>query len=237
MDNPYFHSFIWILNRPSIQDKFAYIKFFAKKMHTYQPIWMIQSFLSYLRLTKFMPTLEIAGNTAKTLLLSRPIFTGERIIAKPRDSKFSVDKKQEVLTWRNTLIRQVKSCIDNNLNPAKVNVMNWTKDKFTQPLSIKEFLRELEVSKDNYYRTLSISNYENLELYFKREPNSLLFNNYLVFVWKLGRQIQTYKLFLMIIRQWHRCVNISQKLKFNANKPWNKLPRKPLRTTCIIMTP
>ena len=57
-------------------------------------------------------------------LLLRPIFTGETIIAKPLDSKFSVDKKQEVLTWRNTLIRQAKSCIDNNVNPAKVNVMN-----------------------------------------------------------------------------------------------------------------
>ena len=122
-------------------------------------------------------------------LLLRPIFTGETIIAKPLDSKFSVDKKQEVLTWRNTLIRQAKSCIDNNVNPAKVNVMNWAKDNFTQPLSIKEFLRELKVSKDNYYRVLSISNDEDLELYFKREPNSLLFNNYLMFVWKFGRKI------------------------------------------------
>ena len=39
--------------------------------------------------------------------------------------------------------------IDNNLNPAKVNVINPTKDNFTQLLSVKEFLDELEISKND----------------------------------------------------------------------------------------
>ena len=46
-------------------------------------------------------------------------------------------KKEEVLAWRNTLLRQVKSYIDNNLNPAKVNEIDSTKDG-------------LEISKDDY---------------------------------------------------------------------------------------
>ena len=54
-------------------------------------------------------------------------------------------------------LRQVKSYIDNNLNPTKVNVIDPTKDNFTQPLSIKEVLDELKFSKDDYYRALSIS--------------------------------------------------------------------------------
>ena len=74
-------------------------------------------------------------------------FTKKTIISKPLDSKFSNDKKQEYLTWRNTLIKQVKSYIDNYLNPAKINVIDPTKDNFTQPLSVKEILDELEISK------------------------------------------------------------------------------------------
>ena len=64
--------------------------------------------------------------------------------------KFSSDEKQEVFTWRNTLLGQVKSYIINNLNPAKVNVTDPIKNNFTQPLSAKEILDELEISKDDY---------------------------------------------------------------------------------------
>ena len=38
----------------------------------------------------------------------------DTIIVKPLDPKFcSCDEKQKVLTWRNTLLRQVESYIDN----------------------------------------------------------------------------------------------------------------------------
>ena len=40
---------------------------------------------------------------------------------------------------------QVKIYIDNNLNPAKANVADPTKDNFTQPLSIQGILDELEI--------------------------------------------------------------------------------------------
>ena len=64
------------------------------------------------------------------------------IIAKLLDSKSIDDENQEVLTWRNTLLRKVKSYIDNNFNPSKVdkvNMIDQTKDNFTQPLSVKKF--------------------------------------------------------------------------------------------------
>ena len=53
-----------------------------------------------------------------------------------------------------------------------------TKDNFTQLLSVKEILDELEILKDDYYRALSISKCEDLELHLKREPNSCFVNNY-----------------------------------------------------------
>ena len=81
-------------------------------------------------------------------------FMEKTIIAKPLDSKFSNEERQEILTWRNTLLSQVKSYIDNNLYHGKVNVIDPTKDNFIEPLSFKEILDELEISKDDYYRAL-----------------------------------------------------------------------------------
>ena len=51
-----------------------------------------------------------------------------------------------------------------------------TKDNFTQPLSIKEIRDELEISR--YYRALTISKNEDLELHLKKKPNSCFFNNH-----------------------------------------------------------
>ena len=87
-------------------------------------------------------------------------FTEKTIIKKLSDSKFNDDEKKELLTWRNMLLRQAKSCIDNNLN--KVNVIDPTKDNFTQPLSLKEIMYELELFKmiitEHYqYQKLKIS--------------------------------------------------------------------------------
>ena len=46
-----------------------------------------------------------------------------------------------------------------------------TTDNFTQPLSVKEILDELEISKGDYYRALPLSKDEDLELHLKRETN------------------------------------------------------------------
>ena len=73
---------------------------------------------------------------------------------------------------------QVKSYINNNLYPAKVNVMDPAEDNFTQPLSIKEVLDEWEMSKNDYYRDLSVSKDEDLEVHLEREHNSCFVNNY-----------------------------------------------------------
>ena len=54
------------------------------------------------------------------------------------------------------MLGKVKNHIDDNLNPSKVNVVDPTKDNFTQPLTIQEIIDELEISEDDYYRSLSI---------------------------------------------------------------------------------
>ena len=54
------------------------------------------------------------------------------------------------------MLGKVKNHIDDNLNPSKVNVVDPTKDNFTQPLTIQEIVNELEISEDDYYKSLSI---------------------------------------------------------------------------------
>ena len=95
-------------------------------------------------------------NKTECRFFYRRYFTEDTVIAKPLDSKFSNDENQEILTCRNTLAKRVKRYINNNLNPASVNRIDPTKGIFTQPLSVREILDELEISKDDYYRTLSI---------------------------------------------------------------------------------
>ena len=51
------------------------------------------------------------------------------------------------------------------------------KDNFTHPLSFKEILDELDISKNDYYRDISISKDECLEIHLKKETNSCFFNN------------------------------------------------------------
>ena len=87
-----------------------------------------------------MITLELAGNTTTNvvsamvdILLRRQLLKNNLIL------NFSNDEKLEVLTWKNTLLSQVKSYINNNLNHTKVNVVDQTKDSFTQPLRSKKF--------------------------------------------------------------------------------------------------
>ena len=65
--------------------------------------------------------------------------------------------------------KYIKSYIDNNLNPAKVNVIDPTRDNFTQPLSVREILDELEICKVEYYGALSLSKDKDLELHLKRQ--------------------------------------------------------------------
>ena len=82
-------------------------------------------------------------------------FTEKTIIAKLLDYKLSNDEKEEVWKWTKALLNQVKSYINNNLNPAKV--IDLIKHSFTRLLSIQEMLDELEIAKVDYYRALSIS--------------------------------------------------------------------------------
>ena len=60
------------------------------------------------------------------------------------------------MTQRNTLLRQVKSYIDKNVNPTKLNWIDPSKVIFTQPLSVKLVLVEFEIPEDDYRKAFSV---------------------------------------------------------------------------------
>ena len=183
--SPHVHSFIWILNVPNIQNEAAYheaaIKFIEQTVNAQVP-----DPLNDPELFEFVKTYQVHAHSKTCWKYNKnecrfsygQFFTEKSIIAKPLDSELTNDEKQEDLAWRKTLLKKVRKYIDDNLNPAKINAIDTTKDNFTQPLSIQEILDELEISKDDYYKALSVSKNEDSELHLKRLSNSCFVNNY-----------------------------------------------------------
>ena len=59
-----------------------------------------------------------------------------------------------------------------------MNVLDPTKENFTQPMSVKKIVGKSEISREDYYRVLCISKDEDSELHLKRQPNPCFANNY-----------------------------------------------------------
>ena len=133
------HSFIWIFNVPNIQNEANYIEFIEKTINAQLPDHSSdpELFESDKTYQAHAHSRTCCKYKNESRFLYGWYFTEKTIIAKPLDSKFNDNAKKEVLTWRNKLLKLVKSYIDNNLNPAKVNVIDPTKETFTQPLSVK----------------------------------------------------------------------------------------------------
>ena len=140
IDSPHVHSFIWIFNAPNIENEAAYIEFTEKTINA-----QLLDHLSDSELSELVKTLQVHTcsrpcwkyNKNECHFSYGRYFTEKTLIAKPIDYKFSNEEKKEILKWRNSLLSQVRSYIDNNLCSSKVNVIDPTKDNFTQPLSAK----------------------------------------------------------------------------------------------------
>ena len=173
-----------ILNAPNIQNEAAYINFTEQAINAQLPdpindpevFELVQTFQVYAH-----SKTGWKYNKNECRFSYGQFFTEKTIIAKPLDSELTNNQKQRVLAWRKILLTKVKKYIDDNLNPAKVNVIDPTKDNFTQPLSIQEILDELEISNDDCYKALQVPKDNDLELHLKRKLNSFFVNNYFDF--------------------------------------------------------
>ena len=151
--SPYVQSFIWVFNAPNIENKPAYTELIEKTINAQLP-----DNLPNPELFELVRTYQVHAHSRNSWKYNKnkyrfsfgKYFTKKTIIPKLRDYEISSDEKQEVVTWRNTLLKQIKSYVDNNFNPVKVSVTDPTKENFTRLLSIKEIPVELEISKNDY---------------------------------------------------------------------------------------
>ena len=84
-------------------------------------------------------------------------FSDRSIISRPLDLSLHPEERHKKLDSRKSLLEKVKKYIDEKLNLAKANVMDPEKENYKTLLTIDETLLKLDISKEDYYHSLSIS--------------------------------------------------------------------------------
>ena len=112
----------------------------------------------------------------------------------------SIDEKAAILEQRNIVLEKVKAYINEFLYPKKRNIIDQTKDNYEEPGSIEEILNKLDLTEEQYYNALSISQDSDFEIHLRRPSNSCFVNNYFaegLRAWEANMDIQpvfnTYK--------------------------------------------
>ena len=115
------YSFIWIFNTPNIQNEDVYFEFLEKTINVQlsdhlndpDPLELVVKTYqghAHSKLAASKTRMDVDFPTVDILLIRQSL--------KPLGSKFS-DDESEVLTWTNTLLKKVKSYVDDNLDTAK----------------------------------------------------------------------------------------------------------------------
>ena len=99
--NPHVYSFIWIFNAPNIENEAVYIEFIEKTINAQLPDHLNDPDLFKLVKSHSRTCWKYRKN--KCRFSYDRYFTEKTIIAKPLDYRFSNEKKQGILTRKNTL--------------------------------------------------------------------------------------------------------------------------------------
>ena len=87
----------------------------------------------------------------------------------------------------------MKECIDKELDPAKVDFYDRTKEEFVKTKSITEILQELEISKVDYENGLPASSDDDYESHLEKPPDSYFVKNHFessTLAWEANIDIQ-----------------------------------------------
>ena len=97
-------------------------------------------------------------------------FTEKTIVAKPLQNILSQVENFEILNKRSNILCKVKNYIDINFYPSNKH--------FSNDMSIREILSDIEIIEDDYYWALSVSPETYYEIHLKGSPGSCIINNY-----------------------------------------------------------
>ena len=120
-------------------------------------------------------------------------FCDRTIIASPLPRDISDEHRENILSERKKVLDKVKTYIDTNLFPKTRNILDPEKENFEEPESIETILESLEITPQEYYTALSISDDYDFQLHLRRPTNSCFVNNYFVDglkAWEANMDIQ-----------------------------------------------
>ena len=66
-----------------------------------------------------------------------PFFSDRTIISKPLGDSLSSEQKSDIMNWPRTVLGKVKEYINDKLYPAKVNVIDPSRENYQAPPAIK----------------------------------------------------------------------------------------------------
>ena len=105
-------------------------------------------------------------------------FTSHAIIGQPLKDHIPQDVRPDQMQRRNAILKRVKSYIDDELNPSKKSFLESSKEDYVELKSIDEILEILEISNEDYEEPFSISDCNNIQMHYKKLPDSCFINNY-----------------------------------------------------------
>ena len=150
--SPHIHSFIWIANSPTLTlyTIDSYIERLDKMISAELPNVEEEPGLFELvktyQLHRHSNTCKKYKNESCRFHFGR-FFTEKTIIGKPLPGNLPEEERKNILAWRERILKKVKVFIDEELNPAKCNFYDKTRDAYFEPKTIGHSLTDLNVEK------------------------------------------------------------------------------------------
>ena len=192
------HSFICNANSPTLTlyTVDSYIEWLDKMISAELPnveeeLELFELVKTY-QLHRHSKTCRRYKNESCRFLFGR-FFTEKTIIGKPLAGTLPEEVRKNILAWRDSILKKVTIFIDEELNPAKRNFYDKTRDDYFEPKTIGHILTDLNIEKVDYGYGLSISDDQDFQVHLKQPPNSCFFNNYFrcgLLAWEANMDIQ-----------------------------------------------
>lgn len=196
--SPHIHSFVWIDDAPLLtrNNKAEYINFVDSIIHAYLPDCreapMLFELVKTYQLHRHSRTCCKYRNKECRFNFGK-FFSSRTIVAEPLPHDMSDEERTVIMDKRNDILAKVKEYINSNLNPAKVNFYDSSRDDFVTVKSISEVLQELNIDESEYETALKISDDNDFQIFLKRPTNSCFVNNYFdigLLAWEANIDIQ-----------------------------------------------
>ena len=196
--SPHIHSFIWVENAPKLteQNIEEYTNWvdstISAQLPDHETDAKLHDLVKTYQMHRHSQTCRKYKKDKCRFHFGR-FFTDHTVIGKPLPNDLPLEEKNSILKRRQEILQPVSNYINNELNPAKVNVYDPNKGDYIKPLSIDEILDNLGLSKKNYYDALAISEDNDYQIHLSRQPNSCFVNNYFkagLSAWEANMDIQ-----------------------------------------------